>query len=248
MPISPNQGSTSGGTLVTITGVNLSNVSAVYFGNNAASSVTSVSPTQVTAISPAGTGVAYVSVVTSGGASNSIPFYYIPSPIVTSLSTSYGPLAGGNTITVNGYNLGTATSISFGESYATPTVINDAKLTVTVPAGAYAGQVNVCITAAGGTCSGFKYNYVDSPTISTITPSSGSTAGGESFTITGTELLSTTSVTVNGNPAAFGIINSTTISVIVPAGQVGSADVVVTNAAGSATAVEAYTYVSGPGI
>ena len=48
MPISPNQGSTGGGTLVTITGTNLSNTSAVGFGAKPATNVTNVSPTQVT--------------------------------------------------------------------------------------------------------------------------------------------------------------------------------------------------------
>ncbi|WP_345672997.1 IPT/TIG domain-containing protein, partial [Streptomyces phyllanthi] len=48
MPISPNQGSTGGGTTVTITGTNLSGTTAVKFGSKSATSVTQVSPTQVT--------------------------------------------------------------------------------------------------------------------------------------------------------------------------------------------------------
>ncbi|MET8571462.1 IPT/TIG domain-containing protein [Streptomyces sp. NPDC004783] len=51
MPISPNQGSTGGGTLVTITGTNLSDTSQVLFGNKPATGITQVSPTQVTAVS-----------------------------------------------------------------------------------------------------------------------------------------------------------------------------------------------------
>lgn len=52
MPISPNQGSSGGGTLVTITGSSLTGTTAVRFGTRLATSVTNVSPTQVTAVSP----------------------------------------------------------------------------------------------------------------------------------------------------------------------------------------------------
>ena len=46
----------------------------------------------------------------------------------------------------------------------------------------------------------------------------------------------------------FGVINSTTLVAITPAGTAGAVDLVVTTSAGSATATGAYTYVSGPGI
>ncbi|MGW0951312.1 IPT/TIG domain-containing protein [Streptomyces sp. NPDC002545] len=39
---------------MTITGTDLSNISAVLFGTGPAASVTDVSPTQVTAVSPSG--------------------------------------------------------------------------------------------------------------------------------------------------------------------------------------------------
>lgn len=248
MPISPNQGSTSGGTLVTITGTNLSNTISVNFGDTSATNVTNVSPTQVTATSPAGTSVVYVSVTTPGGTSNSIPFFYISPPIALGLSPSSGSIAGGDTVTITGYNLSTATSVNFGGNFATPTILNDGTITVVAPAGASTGTVIVSVTTAGGNTAGLQYTYVDSPTITTITPDSGSTSGGTNVTITGTELLSTLNVTFDGNSAAFGIINSTTISAITPIGTAGAVDVVVTTSGGSATAVAAYTYVSEPGI
>nr|WP_241672116.1 IPT/TIG domain-containing protein [Streptomyces sp. IB2014 016-6] len=49
--ISPNQGSTSGGTLVTITGTNLSNTSAVRFGTKLAT-ITANTPTSAGAPAP----------------------------------------------------------------------------------------------------------------------------------------------------------------------------------------------------
>ncbi|MET9062867.1 IPT/TIG domain-containing protein [Streptomyces antibioticus] len=248
MPISPNQGSTGGGTLVTITGTNLSNTTAVKFGSKSATSITQVSPTQVTAVSPSGTGTVGVTVTTPGGTSNPVSFFYVGAPFKSSLGSTSGPLAGGNTITLSGTGLSTATSVSFGGVSATPTVNSDSSLSVTVPAGVAAGPVGVSVTTAGGTNNGLTYTYVDVPTIASLTPASGPTSGGTAVTITGTNLDSTESVTFDGTPAPFSVINATTLSAVTPPGAAGAVDVVVTNAAGSDTETGAFTYVAGPGI
>ncbi|MBQ1090434.1 IPT/TIG domain-containing protein [Streptomyces sp. B93] len=248
MPVSPNQGSTGGGTLVTITGTNLANTTKVSFGTKLATNITQVSPTQVTAVSPSGTGTVGITVTTPGGTSNPVPFFYVGAPFKSSLDTTAGPLAGGNTITLTGTGLSTATSVSFGSETATPTINSDSSLSVTVPAGAAVGPVPVSVTTAGGTNNGLSYTYLDAPTIATLTPTSGPASGGTAVTITGTELDTTDSVTFGGTPAPFAIINATTLSAVTPPGTAGTADVVVTNPAGSDTAVAAFTYVAGPGI
>lgn len=248
MPISPNQGSTGGGTLVTVTGTNLANTSAVTFGDKPATNVTNVSPTQVTAVSPSGTGTAGVTVTTPGGTSNPVTFFYVGAPFKSSLGTTSGPLAGGNSVTLNGTGLSTATSVSFGGVTATPTVVSDSSLSVVVPAGAAAGPVGVSVTTAGGTNNGLTYTYVDTPTIGTLAPTSGPTSGGTAVTVTGTNLDSTDSVTFDGATAPFAVVNATTLSVVTPPGTAGAVDVVVTNPAGSATEVGGFTYVAGPGI
>ncbi|MFD6281629.1 IPT/TIG domain-containing protein [Streptomyces sp. NPDC060209] len=248
MPISPNQGSTGGGTLVTITGTNLSGTSAVTFGAKPATNVTNVSPTQVTAISPSGTGAVGVTVTTAGGTSNPLPFFYVGAPFKSSLGPTSGPLAGGNTVTINGVGLATATSVSFGANTATPTVVSDTQLTVAVPAGAAPGSVGVSVTTAGGTNNGLSYTYVDAPNVTTVAPTSGPTSGGTGVTITGTNLGTTESVTFDGNTAPFSVVNSTTVSAVTPPGTAGAVDVVVTNTAGSDTAAGAFTYVAAPGI
>ncbi|CAM5709584.1 hypothetical protein SALBM311S_10025 [Streptomyces alboniger] len=159
-----------------------------------------------------------------------------------------GPLAGGNTITLNGIGLSTATSVSFGGTTATPTVVSDSQLSVVVPAGAASGPVGVSVTTAGGSNNGLTYTYIDDPTIGTITPASGPTSGGTAVTITGTNLDSTESVKFGGVAAPFSVINATTLSAVTPPGTAGAVDVVVTNPSGSATVVGGFTYVAGPGI
>ncbi|MFJ9683944.1 IPT/TIG domain-containing protein [Streptomyces sp. NPDC101194] len=54
--LSPKQGSTGGGTMVTSTGTNLPNTSKAKFGSKLATGITQLSPTGVTAVSPSGMG------------------------------------------------------------------------------------------------------------------------------------------------------------------------------------------------
>ncbi|MEU3989563.1 IPT/TIG domain-containing protein [Streptomyces platensis] len=247
MPISPNQGSTGGGTTVTITGTNLGGATSVHFGTKTAT-ITANTPTSVTVTSPSGTGTVPVTVTTPGGTSNPLQFFYVGAPFKSSISPVSGITGGGNTVTINGTGLTTATEVHFGAATATPSVVNDGQLTVTVPAGAAAGPVGVSVTTAGGTNNGLTYTYVDAPTISTINPNSGPASGGTVVTITGTNFSTTQSVTFGATPAPFSVINDTTLSVVTPPGAVGATDVTVTTTGGSATTTAGFTYVAGPGI
>jgi len=67
--ISPTSGPPGGGTLVTITGTGLSGTIAVGFDTTDATNIAVVSDTQVIAVSPAGSSIANVTVVTPGGRS-----------------------------------------------------------------------------------------------------------------------------------------------------------------------------------
>ncbi|WP_201295279.1 MULTISPECIES: IPT/TIG domain-containing protein [Nocardia] len=69
--ISPAQGPT--GTTVTLNGSRLSAVTGVNFGGASAGSFTIVSPTQITATVPPGTGIVPVTVTSPVGTSNPLP-------------------------------------------------------------------------------------------------------------------------------------------------------------------------------
>ena len=81
------------------------------------------------------------------------------------------------------------------------------------------------------------------PAITAISPTSGTTLGGTSVTITGTNLTGATGVTIGG-AAATGVIvvNATTIKAITPARAVGTASVLVTTPGGTNAANTLYTY------
>ncbi|MFF9646188.1 IPT/TIG domain-containing protein [Kitasatospora aureofaciens] len=247
MPISPNQGSTGGGTVVTITGTNLSGATAVHFGSKLGT-ITANTATSVTVTSPSGNGTVPVTVTTPGGTSNPLSFYYIGAPFKAGISPTSGVTAGGNTVTITGTGLSTATAVNFGSASATPTVVSDGQLTVTVPAGTAAGSVGVSVTTAGGTNNGLSYTYVDGPTIGTPVPAAGPTSGGTAVTIPGSGFTTTQSVTFGGAPAPFSVVSDTEISAVTPPGTAGPADIVVTTTGGSATGTGAFTYVAGPGI
>lgn len=76
-----------------------------------------------------------------------------------------------------------------------------------------------------------------------LDPDTGSTAGGDAVTITGTNFRAGATVTFGGVAATVGVITSTTIAVTTPAHSIGAVDVVVTNVdCPAATLVEAFTY------
>ena len=80
--ITPTGGPAAGGTSVTISGTNLSNVIAVDFGLEAAT-ITADSATSITATSPAGSGAVDVTATTPGGTSSTSPadvFTYVAPP------------------------------------------------------------------------------------------------------------------------------------------------------------------------
>lgn len=246
MPISPDQGSTGGGTVVTVTGTNLSGATAVTFGTKPGT-ITANTPTSITVTSPSGNGTVGVSVTTPGGTSNPVAFYYVGAPFKAALSANSGPTAGGNTITISGTGLSTATSVAFGPNNVVPTVVSDSLISVVVPAGT-AGSVGVTVTTAGGSNNGLSYTYVTSPTVGAVTPDAGPTSGGTAVTIPGTGLTTTQSVTVGGATAPFTVISDTELSAVTPPGTAGAADVVVTTTGGNATDTGGFTYTAGPGI
>jgi formylglycine-generating enzyme required for sulfatase activity len=84
---------------------------------------------------------------------------------------------------------------------------------------------------------------VPAPTVSAVSPTSGSTLGGTAITITGTSFTGASSVTVGGVAAtSVVVVSSTSITAVTPAGTAGAKTVAVTTAGGTATVTGAFTY------
>jgi hypothetical protein len=96
------------------------------------------------------------------------------------------------------------------------------------------------------------YTYVSSnpaPTVTAITPTSGTTAGGTAVTITGTGFLSGATVSLGGTAATgVTVVSSTSITATTAAHAAGAVSVVVTNSdAQSGTLPNGYTYTTSTG-
>jgi len=248
--ITPGSGTVMGGTGVQIKGSNLTGATTVRIGGVPAASFTIVNSTTVNAITSArGAGTADVDVTTPGGTGTgpALYNYVVPPPTVTSVGPGSGTTLGGTGITITGTNLTGATVVTIGGVAASNfNVVNDTTITAITPAHA-AGSVNVAVTTAGGTGTGTAlYTYVTPPpTATSVTPSSGTTLGGTTITITGTNLTDATAVTIGGVAASsFTVVNATTISAVTPAHAAGTVDVAVTTPGGTVTWASSYTYVT----
>ena len=82
------------------------------------------------------------------------------------------------------------------------------------------------------------------PSISSVSPSSGTTLGGTVITITGENLTGTTSVTVGGVAAtSVVVVNATSITAVTPAGTAGVKTIAVTTPSGTVNLPNAFSYV-----
>jgi IPT/TIG domain-containing protein len=252
--ITPIEGSTKGGTRVTITGTGFVTGSTVKFASNDATSVTFVSATELKVTSPAGTaGAVSVSVIlpSEETAVLASAFTYKVPPTISSITPNIGPPSAGNTIVIAGNSYGKGVKVTFGTVAATSVVLNSSsQLTVTVPANTV-GTYNVTVTDADGLKATMTngYSYV-APAISSLTPPQGPVAGGTQVTIAGSGFLSGATVTFGGTAAtSVTVVSSTQVQATTPAGSPsgGSVAVVLTNP-GGLTATSSFTYIPPPTI
>ncbi len=233
--IAPDFGSNAGGTLVTIIGSAFQNGATVSIGGAAAPGVSTKSSTSISATTPAGAAGAVDVVVTNPDTQTGTlegGFTYVPPPTVTSVAPTSGFPAGGTAVTITGTDFVSGATVTLGGTAATGVTFNSStSLSATTPAGVL-GAVDVVVTnpdTQTGTLAG-GFTYVPPPTVTSVAPSSGPTAGGTVVTLTGTNLIDGATVTFGGTAATGVTVNSSTsITATTPAHTAGAADVVVTN-------------------
>ena len=191
------------GTAVTITGTGFggSQGSSTVTFNGVAATPTSWKATAIAATVPAAATTGNVVVTVNGGPSNGVKFSV--NPTVSSLSATSG--IAGTAITIAGTGFGAtqgSSTVTFGGTTATPTNWSTTTITVPVPAGATGGSGSVVVTVGGVASNAAAFTVV--PSITALSPTSGSV--GTSITITGTGFganQGTSTVTFN---------NTTTVS------------------------------------
>ncbi len=169
-------------------------------------------------------------------------------PSITQLTPNSGPV--GTVVTVTGANFGTAQgngSVTFKGTAATVSSWTDTSISVTVPNGAITG--NVVVTTASQTPSGgVNFTVTSLPTISSLSPNSGSVAS--SVVIAGSNFGQSQGngrVTFNGMAATISNWRTSSITATVPSGA-STGNVVVTAAGGDSSNGVNFTVTSAPNI
>ena len=162
---------------------------------------------------PSGATTGNVVVTVAGAASNGVTFTVL-TPTISSLSPTSGPVT--TAVTITGTNFGStqgSSTVKFNGTTATPTSWGSTGTSIGVPVPSGATTGNVVVTVAGAASNGVSFT-VTSPTITSLTPTSGLpnapvTIAGSSFGTSGT-------VTFNGTAAGVNTWSATSISVNVP--------------------------------
>jgi hypothetical protein len=174
-------------------------------------------------------------------------------PAISSISPNSGPASGGTGVTISGSSFTSPVHVSFGGVAAVSVTFNSSSSVTAITPGGAAGPVPVTVTNPDGTSATATFTYLAAPSITSISPVSGPSAGGTPITITGTGFQSGATVKVGGVAAtSVSLLGSTTITATTPAHATGdqtsvAVDVVVSNPDGqSATTSNGFTYNAPP--
>ena len=272
--ITQASGPMAGGTGVTITGTNFRAGATVSIGGVAATGVTVISATSITAVTPAhACGNANVVVTNSDGQSGTLAngfFYTSPQPptglspngtvypsTTTSVTLSWAAVSGADRYAVRVQDNQDGVIRDARNNCANPTIyvcvdgVTTTSFAVTVrPGHTYAWWVH-----AGSSCNQYSVQTnasfsvaaaLPAPTVTAITQASGPMAGGTGVTITGTNFRAGATVSIGGVPATgVTVVSATSITATTPAHVCGNANVVVTNSDGqSGTLANGFYYTS----
>src|ERR1039458_1496427 len=202
--VSPASGSVHGGARMTIP----------------ASKVVVVSSTEITATTggsaKAGTWTLWV--IDSGGTSTANTgdaYTYNTDPTVSSVSPASGTVNGGTSIKITGTGFVAGATVEIGQGSGTGstaiaasnvTVVSPTEITATTGGSAKAGTWTLWVIDSGGTSTantGDAYTYKSSPpTVSSVSPASGTVSGGTPITITGTGFVAGATVEIGQGSGA----------------------------------------------
>jgi MYXO-CTERM domain-containing protein len=191
-------------------------------------------------------GVADVVITNPDGQSSTLAnafVYLVPAPEVTSLTPAFGATAGGQTVTIAGTGFGNLPKVFVDGAAATVGASTGTSISFTTPAHAV-GPASVVVQNGDGQESvPFAFTYLaPAPTVTGISSSAGTKAGGQTVTLTGSGFVAPVTVSFGGAPATVGTTSANSVSVTTPALLAGDALVVVTNPDGQSSVPVGYTF------
>ena len=163
---------------------------------------------------------------------------------ITSIAPGTSSPSGGGTLTITGTNLSAPMTVTIGGvACANVTIVSSTTATCVIPAGA-PGAANVVVTSPGGNITiPHGLAYLAAPSISKVSPATGSTLGGTKVSISGSGFATGTTVSIGSvHCKSVRIVSATTLTCITPKGTAGKASVIVTTPVGRASLPNAFTY------
>lgn len=215
------------GTAVTIKGVNLNaSTPTVQFNGVAATTLNSVTSTQVVAVVPSGSTSGRIGLATSSGSDLTGTSFFLPATLTGFSPTNSAP---GSRVSITGQNFTGTTALSFNGTAATSFIVsNNSSLSAMVPANLVTGPISISTPAGVASSSAAFYGV---PLISSIIPTHG--LPGASVTVKGINFQGGM-VRFAGTPASLVSLNNTQLVATVPSGAV-TGPLTVTAPAGAAS-------------
>ena len=201
---------------VIISGTHFSNTPSdhVVKFNNTTAVVTASNANSITTSVPAGATSGKISVKVSGvTVLSSNNFVVLSTPTITGFSPSSG--SEGAIVIISGTNFNTTPSVAFNGIPATINSSTTTSINTTVPVNALTGPISIIVNGVT-ISSSTNFTVLDTPTFVEFDPLSG--AIGTPVTISGTNFLTTPSVSFNGTPATVSSSTTTSIATSVPVG------------------------------
>jgi hypothetical protein len=254
--LTPDSASVLGSTTVTLTGTDLTGVTAVKLGTVSVAAKV-LNPTTLTFVAPVRTGPGAVAVTVSNSYGVSTPagqLSYVnpPAPVITSVTPSSGLTYKTTPVVIKGTDFAGVTKVLVGDKSVAFTKVSATELKVTLPAGT-AGERPVRIQTPGGfntvdPAGTFTYLTPDAPVITSIAPATGLTYVRTPVVVTGENFTDSTKLLVDGISVSYTKVSATQVKAVLPVHEAGAADVqLVTPGGTSATGSDAqFTYNAPP--
>ena len=173
-------------------------------------------------------------------------------PTLTRVEPDEDMVDGGARVQIIGENFQDGATVTIGGNAASNVIfVSPTQLLVEVPAGT-AGSADVVVTNPDGKSAtlagGFTYIAPPPPNLTRVEPDEDMVTGGATVKVIGEDFQDGATVTIGGNAASnVTFVSPTELSVEIPVGAAGSADVVVTNPDGeSDTLAGGFTYTPSP--
>ncbi len=260
----PPRGSSAGGTQVTLvgsgflagfatTGSEAKPSTIIKFKSNEVLDFEIIDDGTIALTAPPGVaGTATITITNPNGASlcNSC-FTYFDDLVVTGLSPTQGPLAGGSEVIITGQGFTTGTQVLFGtRSSPKVTFVSAAQVKAVAPRGAQADLVDVVVYDKSGVSTQRRaFQYVADLRVSAVAPLVGPQAGGTTVVLTGQGFTGATQVSFGSNPAAsFTVDGDTQVTAVTPAASAaGAVDLTLVTPGDRQVVKNAFTYVAAGG-